>query len=173
MLIMLGSCSESGAEKQVRTELDSMREMAFDEAATEELTSFLSSNGKADFREFIEKAGKFEYSITGSEASPDDPEAILVTVRITTYCFGREYLRTWNDYLEKSADKDFDQAEFYNLMMQNLSAVTDKTFTREVKVSCKEEDGSWATNAAGNYELRDAILGGMLNEIASLAEINK
>ena len=55
--------------------------------------------------------------------------------------------------------------------MKNLSSADDKTFTRKVNITCIDEDGSgnWTTDAGQNPELRNAIFGGMLNEIAALA----
>ena len=169
LAMMLSACSVSGSEAAVRSELESMRSMQLDQEMTEEITGMLDEEGREDFGEFLEKAGDFDFDIQKSEASESGDGSEVVTVRITTYCFGREYLRTWNDYLEKEGDKAFDAAEFYSMLMENLSDVEDKTYSRIVEVNCTEKDGAWSTDISGSRELRDALLGGMLNEIASLA----
>lgn len=167
-------CSSSGASGQVRTELESMRQLELDQETTDELLSMLDDEGKEDFDEFLSKAGDYDYKITGSTTN-DSAGSTTVTVQIKAYCFGREYLKTWNDYLEESGEKDFDQAEFYKLLLERLSSVEDKTFRQEVDILCTDTDGDgvWETDAGSNYKLRNAMLGGMLQEIASLVDIEQ
>lgn len=171
--MMLAGCSENGAEAKVRADLESMREIELGTQGADEISEMLGEEGKEDFDRFLSKAGDFDFDILGSEDSGIG--TTVVTVRIESYCFGREYLRTWNDYLEKSGDSDFDQEEFYGMMMKNLSRTEDKNFEQEVKITCtdSEGDGSWTTDAADNYALRNAIFGGMLDEIASIAEVEQ
>lgn len=165
---LLVSCSQSGATAQVKADLESMRHIELDPEMTEEISGMLGSEGKDDMEEFLEKAGEFDFDIQKTE---DGEDYSLVTVRITSYCFGREYLKTWNDYLEKEGDGEFDPASFYSMLMDNLSEVEDKTFSRKVTITCIDDDsGNWTTDALSNSELRNAIFGGMLREIAALAE---
>lgn len=172
---MLCGCSDTAPEAQVRADVESMRQIELDADLTAEITEMLSEEGKTDFETFIRKAGDFDFDITGST---EGAESTVVTVKVKTYCFGREYLRTWNDYLEKTGNGDFDQAEFYDLMMKNLSSAEDKTFTREIEINCSgpqdgDGDSTWTTDAKDNYQLRNAIMGGMLDEIAALVDISQ
>ncbi len=67
----------------------------------------------------------------------------------------------------------YDDAELYEKLFRRLSNVKDKNYKAEVTVTCTQaEDGTWETDAKNNTELRNAILGGMLNEIAGLAELS-
>ena len=210
MLAMLGGCGINGAEAKVTEDLESMRYVELDPDVEAEMNSILTDKGKEYFEMFLAKAGEFEYEITDSK---DDE----VTVRITTYDFASEYLRSWSEFLEeadaraaeekagaeeKQADQDAegenavdiaidavgkavngepeeeydpcDDAELYERLFANLSKVKNKDYITEVTISCTQnEDGSWETDAKSNLELRNAILGGMLNEIAGLAEVSE
>ena len=210
MLALLGGCGINGAEAKVTEDLESMRYVELDPNVEAEMNSILTDKGKEYFEMFLAKAGEFEYEITDSK---DDE----VTVRITTYDFASEYLRSWSEFLEeadaraaeekagaeeKQADQDaegenavdiaidavgkavngepeeeydpYDDAELYERLFANLSKVKNKDYITEVAISCTQnEDGSWETDAKSNLELRNAILGGMLNEIAGLAEVSE
>lgn len=170
-MILLAGCSKSGAEKQVEADLEGMRNIELDEELSSELESILSEEGKKNFGRFRELAGEYEVEIIDSEKSETD-SSVTVTVRIRTYSFGREYLRTWTEYLENRGENDFSQSEFYELLMKNLSTLESKGYYSDVEVVCIEpvSDGSWLTDAATNAGLRDAILGGMPSEIAALAQ---
>ena len=175
--LLLAGCSEthSIAEEAVMEQLESMRYIEFEEASAEELLSMLSDEGRDHFYEFKEKAGKYDYEILGSSEAGDD--ATIVTVQIKTYSFGRIYLETWADYLESTDasgsknDGSGDQAIFYEALMKNLSEADDKNYIAEVEILCGVPDGTgeMQTDALTNAPLRDAIFGGMLTEIASLA----
>ncbi|MBQ3291035.1 MAG: hypothetical protein IJH43_01510 [Mogibacterium sp.] len=173
LVLSLAACSLSGAEAQVSEDLESMRNIGFDQDTTEEIMGMLDEDGREDFADFLSKAGAYEFRITGSTET--DENTTIVTVRIRTYCFGREYLKAWNEYLEVKGEGDFDQAGFYEMMMERLGDVEDKTFTQEVEVTCTDSDGDgvWETDTASNYPLRNAMLGGLLGEIASLVDIGQ
>jgi hypothetical protein len=55
--------------------------------------------------------------------------------------------------------------------MEHLSEVDEKEYKSIVTVKCTDPDGegNWITDSESNYQMRNAILGGMLAEIASLA----
>jgi hypothetical protein len=103
----------------------------------------------------------------------------VVHVRITTYDFASEYLKSWTEFLEpyendeskKSGDgkENFDSAQLYETLFRNLSSLADKKYIANVDINCEEQDGKWHTDAVTNAALRDAILGGMLSEMSSLA----
>ena len=204
MLALLGGCGINGAEAKVTEDLESMRYVELDPDVEAEMNSILTDKGKEYFEMFLAKAGEFEYEITDSK---DDE----VTVRITTYDFASEYLRSWSEFLEEADAKaetqesekaktpeteaedpvelamdavdeavngkeeynPYDDAELYEKLFRRLSNVKDKNYKAEVTVTCTQaEDGTWETDAKNNTELRNAILGGMLNEIAGLAELS-
>ena len=65
---------------------------------------------------------------------------------------------------------EYDQAELYETLFKNLSNASEKSYITETEIHCVEsEDGSWHTDAKVSTAVKNAILGGMLNEIASLA----
>lgn len=172
-LMLLSGCSKSGAEKQVEADLESMRNLELDEELSSELESILSDDGKEHFGNFKKLANAYEYEVIESKkVEGEDETAIIVTVRIRTYSFGREYLKTWTEYLEKKGEAEFDQAEFYEMLMKNLGRLESKGYYSDVDVVCIDPkgDGNWITNAASNADLRNAMLGGMPAEIAKLAQ---
>ena len=81
----------------------------------------------------------------------------------------------FNNRREPEEEYDpYDEAELYERLFANLSKVKNKDYITDVTISCTQnEDGSWETDAKSNLELRNAILGGMLNEIAGLAEVSE
>ena len=95
MLALLGGCGINGAEAKVTEDLESMRYVELDPDVEAEMNSILTDKGKEYFEMFLAKAGEFEYEITDSK---DDE----VTVRITTYDFASEYLRSWSEFLEEA-----------------------------------------------------------------------
>ena len=169
---MLAGCSASGAEKKVTEDLESMRYVELDKNTEEEINSMLSDQGREYFELFLSKAGEFEYEILDSkeDTSGQAGDSAIVTVRIRTYDFASEYLKTWTEYLEKSDPEQFDEAALYEDLFRNLSSLSKKDYIADAIIKCEpEDDGSWKTDAKTNRVLRDAILGGMLNEIAGLA----
>ena len=154
-------CSGKDARTQVRDDLESMRFVELDPDVEAELEKTLTDSGRDYFEMFLAKAGEFEYEIKGSDDSG-------VTVIITTYDFASEYLRSWSEFLE-----NYNETELYENLFRNLSNVSDKSYKTQVVIGyTRNEDGTVVTDAKNNPELRNAILGGMLNEIAGLAEVS-
>ena len=98
-------------------------------------------------------------------------------VRVTTYDFGSEYLRSWSDFLEdyesgKKDDSQYDSSKLYEMLFRNLSNIQKKEYIGYADISCvQDETGAWQTDAADNVSVRNAILGGMLEEIRILADV--
>ena len=172
--LLLASCSDtSGAELKVTEDLESMRYVELDSEIEAEIEATLSDRGKEFFEMFLGKAGEFDYEITGADTNGDEA---VVNVRITTYDFAREYLKSWSEFLEASetgADgeaAEYDTALLYETIFRNLSSIQEKEYTADAAVICtRGGDGSWTTDAASNAALRNAVLGGLLGEIQSLA----
>lgn len=177
LTLMLAGCGgRSGAELKVGEDLESMRYVELDPRINAELEGMLSDQGREYYEMFLGKAGEFDYAITGADRTDD---GTVVHVRITTYDFASEYLKAWTEFLEpyendeskKSGDgkENFDSAQLYETLFRNLSSLADKKYIADVDINCEEQDGKWYTDAATNAALRDAILGGMLSEMSSLA----
>lgn len=188
-VLMLAGCSgNKAAEAAVTADLEDMRYVELDPETDAELESMLSDRGKEYFEMFLGKAGEFDYRITDSRDG-EDADTVIVTVRITTYDFASEYLKSWSEFLEdpgsvkpaeEGKDKaaadaqEYDSARLYETLFRNLSNVQNKDHVTDVDIRCtKAEDGSWQTDAKRNGALRNAILGGMIDEISSLAGIGE
>ena len=174
---MLTGCA-SGAENAVKADLESMRSSDHDPETAEEISEMLSDQGREYYDQFISRTGEFEYKITGHDkvSASDDGETAgertVVHVRITTYDFASEYLKTWSEFLEKSDGSagEYDSAELYEMLFENLAKTEDRDYTADVDIVCtQDEDGEWHTDATSNRALRDAIYGGMLIEMGMLA----
>lgn len=172
--VMLAGCSNSsGAEAAVTEELESMRFVEIDPETEAELENVLSDRGMEYFEMFLGKAGEFDYEITGADSKGDEA---IVHVRIKTYDFATEYLKSWTEFLDSTGrDGEGDAAEYdtallYETLFKNLSSIQDKTYTADADIICtRDEEGSWTTDAKTNSVLKNAILGGMIREISSLA----
>jgi hypothetical protein len=172
--VLLAACSQSsGAEAKVTEDLESMRYVELDAGTEAEIEAVLSERGREYFDMFLGKAGEFDYEITGADTNGDEA---IVNVRIKTYDFAREYLKSWTEFLEATGDgtdgkePEYDTALLYETIFRNLSSIQEKEYTADAAVICKrDEDGTWETDAASNSTLRNAVLGGLLGEISSLA----
>jgi len=185
-LLLSGCGGAKGDAAAVREDLESMRYVELDPDTEAEIENILSDQGKEYFEMFLSKAGEFEYEIIESRKE-ESGSGTAVTVRIKTYDFASEYLRSWSEFLEKNdsgaadggtaaddgTQSGYDQAVLYETLFKNLSSAADKSYISETEIHCAEsEDGSWHTDAKTNAAVKNAILGGMLNEIASLAGVS-
>ena len=60
----------------------------------------------------------------------------------------------------------------YEMLFRNLSNIQKKEYIGYADISCvQDETGAWQTDAADNVSVRNAILGGMLEEIRILADV--
>ncbi len=172
--VMLAGCSKSsGAEAAVTEELESMRFVEIDQETEAELEKILSDRGMEYFEMFLGKAGEFDYEITGTDAKSDEA---IVHVRIKTYDFASEYLKSWTEFLETTGRDEegeavqYDTTLLYETLFKNLSSIQDKEYTADADIICtRDEEGGWTTDAKSNTVLKNAILGGMIREISSLA----
>lgn len=170
-VIMLAGCRGNTAyEAKVASDLEDMRYVELDPETDAEIEGILSEQGREYFEMFLGKAGEFEYKITGSDEA-DGGEKVIVHVRINTYDFGSEYLKSWSEFLEKSGE-DYDSAVLYETLFKNLSNIQSKDYIADADITCTMDgNGEWQTDAKSNAALRNAILGGMINEISGLANI--
>lgn len=197
VLLLCGCTDRGAAEAAVASDLEDMRYVEIDGQTDSELENLLSDQGREYYEIFLGKAGEYDFKITGSDTSDtDEKDAVIVHVHITTYDFGSEYLRSWSEFLEASeknkaeaaekTKKDkkskklkksgqdtsdgYDSAMLYETLFRNLSNVQNKTYNADVDITCTMDgSGAWQTDARRNVRLRNAILGGMLDEVSSLA----
>ncbi len=170
--LMLSACTEIGAEAQVKEDLEAMRDIQLDSNTEEEINSLMNAEDIQYYDKFVSKASEFEYTIEDTEEAGDG--STIVSVRITTYNFGKAYLTAWTEYIEELGEDEFDQTEFYGKLFSALSDVHGKHYTAAVDIRCTEgdSDGAWTTDCSTNAALRDALFGGLLTEAGNLASMN-
>ena len=172
-ILMLAGCSRMNeAEKKVSKELKALQ--TSDSAGNEvlDLRASLSDGGKENFDGFLKKLRGFDFEITGSEETEDKDGCTLVSVKIKTYAFGREYLAAWTEYLKTNGDaKPEDLTDFYELLFSRLNALEDKEYINTIQIVCIDplDNDEWIADIKENEELQDALFGGMMSEMKALA----
>ena len=104
----------------------------------------------------------------------EEGDHATVTVRIKTYDFGRAYLAEWTDYLREHSDSlngDEELTGFYEELFAKLSALDKKESIKDVDIVCVKplDNGEWIANIKDNEQLQDAVFGGMMSEMKTLA----
>ena len=174
LALMLGACMRSGAEAEVRTELDRLKSSGTAASILASVQETLPEEAGADFEAFLAKVREFDYVIMGSEKVNDNGnEYTAVNVKIVSYDFGKEYLATWKDYLKthkNASAEDAEGSEFYKELFARLAALENKQHISFVEIRAYEnEEGEWTTDIQTNEELQDALFGGMISEMKALA----
>lgn len=173
LLMFTGCSSMNDAEKKVSKELKALQESETVGSEVVDLRNSLSNEGKENFDGFLDKLRKFDFEITGSEEDGDkDDDYTLVSVRIKTRDFGREYLAAWTEYLKANPDtKPDDLTGFYELLFSRLDSLKEKDYIKTIQIVCIDplDNGEWIANIKENEELQDAIFGGMMSEMKALA----
>ena len=173
-LLMFTGCSAmNDAEKKVSKELRALQES--DALGSEVITlrDSLSDEGKENFDGFLKKLRSFEFEITGSEEDEGkDDDYTLVSVKIKTFDFGREYLAAWTEFLKENAEtKPEEMTGFYELLFKRLNSLDEKEYIKTIQIVCIDplDNDEWIANIKDNEELQNAIFGGMLSEMKTLA----
>lgn len=175
VMVLTGCSKEPDSYPEAETLVDSeLENLKSADASDETLRSFTENvSGEFDgsmLEGYIAKLKDFDHEIISSaKAESDDGDAALVKVKITTYDFGNEYLKAWNEHMMQD-EEDRWQSQFYSFLLLRLGSVTNKDYVTEVDVLCTDPkgDGHWETDLRSNEELMNAISGGMLNEIKNL-----
>ena len=173
-LPVLSACSPmNDAEKNVSNELKTLQSSDYVGAEVTDLRDSLSEEGKENFDGFLKKLKDFDFEITGSEEDDSkDDDYTLVSVKIKTYDFGREYIAAWTEFLKshENAQSD-DMTDFYEMLFDRLDSLSEKDRINYIKIVCIDplDNGEWIANIKENEELQDAIFGGMLTEMKELA----
>ena len=171
VLITAGCAAKSEPEKKVAKELDALKTSESVGSEVSDIKKMLSDEGKDNFDAFLKKLRDFDYELMG--VSEEDDTA-TVTVRIKTYDFGRAYLAEWTDYLKENGDSlngDDELAGFYEELFARLAALDKKESIKDVDIVCIKplDNGEWIANIKDNEQLQDAVFGGMMSEMKSLA----
>lgn len=174
LALIFAACSGNGATGAVKSELEKLKTSETAPASLAAVKENLPAEAGGDFDAFLAKVRDFDYKVLGSEVKNDgDGEYTLVTVKITSYDFGREYLSTWKDYLkthENASAEDAEGAEFYTELFSRLAGLKYKNHAAYVDIRAEESgDGSWTTDIQTNEKLQDAVFGGMISEMKTLA----
>ena len=173
-LPVLPGCSPmNDAEKKVSNELEALQSSDYVGAEVMDLRDSLSDEGKENFDGFLKKLKAFDFEITGSEEDDGkDDDYTLVSVKIRTYDFGREYLAAWTEFLKANGDTESeDMTAFYEMLFSRLNSLDGKDCINYVTIVCIDplDNGEWIANIKENEELQDAIFGGMMSEMKALA----
>ena len=171
VLMISGCAAKTDAEKKVAKELDALKTSESVGSEVSDIKKMLSDDGKDNFDAFLKKLRDFDYELMG--VSEEDDQA-TVTVRIKTYDFGRAYLAEWTDYLKENGDSlsgDDELAGFYEELFLRLAALDKKESIKDVDIVCIKplDNGEWIANIKDNEQLQDAVFGGMMSEMKSLA----
>ena len=175
---MLPACSSTdGAAAKVQEDLYLLQTT---ESAGNQLTGvrdLVSKESGKDIDLFLDNIRSFDYEIVSSVKRDDgDDHYTVVTVRIRTYDFGSEYRSAWKDYIASceaaGAEPEEDMDSFYDGLFRRLADVKEKTYICDVGIVAIDpvDNGEWITNISSNEELQDALFGGMISEMKSLAE---
>ena len=171
--VFTGCSQMNGAEKKVSNELKALQSSDYSGDEVMDLSDSLSDEGRENFDGFLKKLRSFDFEITGSEEDDDkDDDYALVSVKIKTFDFGREYLAVWTEFLKSNEEtKPEDMTEFYETLFARLNALSEKDCINHIKIVCIDplDNGEWIANIKENKELQDAIFGGMLSEMNALA----
>ena len=173
LLVFAGCSPMNDAEKKVSKELKALQASDYLGDEVIDLRDSLSDEGRENFDGFLKKLRDFDFEITGSEEDDDkDDDYTLVSVKIKTYDFGREYLAAWTEFLKTNeGTKSEDMAEFYGMLFTRLNSLNEKDRINYIKIVCIDplDNGEWIANIKENEELQDAIFGGMMSEMKALA----
>ena len=173
-LLMLAGCtSMTDAEKKVSKELKALQESDSTGSEVITLRDSLSEEGRKNFDGFLKKLKGFDFEITGSEENEEKgDDYTLVSVKIKTLDFGREYLAAWTEYLKANEGANSeDLTDFYELLFARLNSLDEKEYIKTIQIVCADplDNGVWIANIKENEELQDAIFGGMISEMKMLA----
>ena len=171
VLVAAGCAAKSEPEKKVAKELDALKTSESVGSEVSDMEKLLSDEGKENFDSFLKKLRDFDYELTGVKEEGDHA---TVTVRIKTYDFGRAYLAEWTDYLREHSDSLSGEEEltgFYEELFAKLAALDKKESIKDVDIVCVKplDNGEWIANIKDNEQLQDAVFGGMMSEMKTLA----
>lgn len=180
-VMVLTGCSKEPenypeAEALVDTRLNEIKTADNSDAAIKSFIELAGTEDEELLGGYLTKLRDFDYEILGSKKDENDENAVIVTVRVSTYDFGNAYLSTWKEFLEMDEYHEGTQNDlFMRSLMYKCTALNSKDFLTDVDVMCTDPDGSgnYETDLKSNDEMMNAISGGMMEQIKLLAEEEK
>lgn len=180
-VMVLTGCSKEPenypeAEALVDTRLNEIKTADNSDAAIKSFIELAGTEDEELLGGYLTKLRDFDYEILGSKKDENDENAVIVTVRVSTYDFGNAYLSTWKEFLEMDEYHEGTQNDlFMRSLMYKCTALNSKDFLTDVDVVCTDPDGSgnYETDLKSNDEMMNAISGGMMEQIKLLAEEEK
>lgn len=159
------------AEALVAAELDKIKTADVAESVLKEFADIAEGEGESLAEIYIEKLKDFDYEILGSQKTEGEDNSVSVRARITTYSFGSVYLDAWTDYMEEEEEWLRSERQLYANMLTRILSLNTKDFIQDVDIVCTDPDGSgkWTTDLKSNEILMNAISGGLLEEMKSIA----
>lgn len=173
-LFSMTACGTTSASDAVKSNLKQIKNAdtgkmnitAFGDA---ELESNKDVSGKYD--DFLKKVQDFSFKVTGEKVNKDGDEA-RVTVKISTYEFGKAYTKAYEQVKQDGRNgaigsKDNARAYAAGAFLDQANALDKKTYSDTVTVACyKNKKGQWKTDLVTNDDFQKAILGGLREAIS-------
>lgn len=172
VMLVLSACGGSNPSKAVSDQIDQIKsaEMGAELASVVD-SAELSDDNKELYESFVKKLHDFDYEITDEEISSDGDKA-TVSVKITTYNFGKAYLNAYEEIITGMGSGSFNADKMYEELFSSLSDVEDKDFEETVKVACRKNDsGDWESDVTTNNVLVDAIFGGLQSVVEDMQDL--
>ena len=160
------------AEAAVTDALSKIKSSEDSEATFKKITELAGTKEEGEaLSGYIDKLKEFEYEFVNTKKVEGEENAVCVTTRITTYDFGNAYISTWNEFIQMN-DSLTKENEFISNLMFKCASMTKKEFVTDVDIICTDDDGDgkWDTNVKNNDSLMNALSGGMVEAMKSIAE---
>lgn len=117
----------------------------------------------------------FDYEIISEQI---DGDKATVDVKFTTYRIGDAFTAFLGDYITQAfvlafsdASEDEIDALANSLLAAKLAELTEKTYEKTVTIPLTNIDGKWMVDSIEeNYEVLDAITGGLYTSLTDMAE---
>lgn len=171
-VLVLSACGGSSPSEAVSDQLDQIKSAEMGEALASVVDNAeLSDDNKELYEGFVKKLHDFDYEIVDEEISSEGDKA-AVSVKISTYNFGKAYLDAYEDILLGLGSGSVSTEKLYNELFSSLSGVEEKTFKKTVKVECRKNDsGDWETDLTTNTVLINAIFGNLQSVLEDFSEL--
>ncbi|MGN0674078.1 MAG: hypothetical protein ACI4KJ_06565 [Anaerovoracaceae bacterium] len=171
-MLVLSACGGSSPSKAVSDQLDKIKSAEMGEALASVVDSAeLSDDNRKLYESFVKNLHDFDYEITDEEISSDGDKA-TVSVKITTYDFGKAYLDAYEEIITDMGSGSFNADKMYENLFGSLSGVEEKNFEETVNVTCRKNDsGDWESDVTTNSVLVNAIFGGLQSVVEDMEEM--
>lgn len=170
--LVLPGCTTKSPTDEVKEELESVKNESDDTLDevfnVDEDDLYISSSNRSAYNEFTKKIRDFDYDIS-DENIADSGNTAEVTVKITTYDFGtaaEEFYSSQSSVSSGGISGILTDDSTAAAFLEKMNSVSGKNYEKTVKVTCtKDDDGEWSVDLDNNYDLADAISGGLLSTL--------